>query len=346
MLEGVQTELVRSAASRESPVLVEVWRGPVLESVHRGAVAVATPAGEIVAGWGDSDRVILPRSAIKMVQALPLVESGAADSAGLGTEHLALACASHTGGAVHTGLAARWLAAIGRAEPDLRCGAHPPADAEAHAALIRRGALPNQLHNNCSGKHCGFLTLAGRLGGGPEYVAPDHPVQRAVRDAIAEVSGAEISDFAIDGCSAPNFALPLSVLARAIARFARPQESLPGRRGEAAGRLVGAMAAHPELVAGEGQAVTRLIRGARRRAVVKSGAEGVFTAILPVAGLGIALKIDDGAGRAAAAAMAALLVRFGALERDDPAAALADAPLLNCRGIVHGRLRAVTELFG
>ena len=330
-----------------NPVLVEIWRGPVLESVHRGAVAVAASDGALVEGWGDVERVILPRSAVKMIQALPLIESGAADAAGLSSREIALACASHQGAAMHTTLAARWLDAIGRSEADLRCGAHPPGDAAAREALIRRGASPSQLHNNCSGKHCGFVTVAWHLGAGPEYVDASHPVQQAVRLAVEETGGAAVQGMAIDGCSAPNFAVPLTALATAMARFAHSDKALDGTRRAAARRIIAAMTAHPELVAGEGRAATRLMRAARGRAVVKSGAEGVFTAILPGPGLGIALKIDDGAGRAAEAAMAALLVRYGVLDRRDPViAAFTDVPLRNWRGIAHGRLRVAPALLG
>ena len=330
-----------------NPVLAEVWRGEILDCVHRGTAVVATASGEVVEAWGDPARVVLPRSSCKMIQALPLVESGAADAAGLGAEHLALACASHQGAMVHTGLASRWLAGIGLAEPDLRCGAHQPKDAAARHGLRERHAAPNQFHNNCSGKHCGFLTAIRHLGGGPEYVDLDHPLQQAVRLATEEVAGETVSGFAFDGCSAPNFAVSLNGLAAAMARFATAEASFSGARASAARRLREAMAAHPVLVAGEGRSCTDLIRACAGRAVVKTGAEGVFIAMLPERGLGIALKIDDGNARGSEAAMAALLARFGALEREHPAyAALADAPILNCRGFAHGHLRAADTLLG
>jgi L-asparaginase II len=265
----------------------------------------------------------------------------------LSSEHLALACASHQGAMVHTELASRWLAGIGLAERDLRCGVHQPNDAEARHGLRHRHAAPDQFHNNCSGKHCGFLTANRHLGGGPEYVDPDHPLQQAVRLATEEVTGETVSGFAIDGCSAPNFAVSLKGLATAMARFATAGASFTGARAGAAQRLVAAMAAHPVLVSGEGGATTELIRACAGRAVVKTGAEGVYTAILPRRGLGIALKIDDGNARGSEAAIAALLARHGALERADPIfAALADAPILNCRGFAHGHLRAAETLLG
>ncbi len=323
-----------------NPILAEVIRGPVLECVHRGTAVVCRPNGEIVARWGDPDRRILPRSACKMLQALPLVESGAAEAAGLTDRHLALACASHNGAAVHAGLAGDWLASLGLGESDLRCGPQQPTDADEADRLRTAGERPCQIHNNCSGKHSGMLTLNRHLGGGPEYIDPDHPVQRAIRAAMADLAGEEVTDWAIDGCSAPNFVLSMRGFATAMARYARP-ETLGGARGAAATRLRDAMMAHPVLVAGEGRACTALMRATAGRAAVKTGAEGVFAGILPEAGLGIAIKIDDGASRGSHAAIAALLARFGALERAHPTyGAYADAPLLNRRGIDCGRVRA------
>ena len=327
-----------------NPVLAEVWRGPVLECVHRGTAVVCGPDGTVEAAWGDPDRVILPRSSVKMLQALALVESGAADAAGLARRHLALACASHQGAAIHTDLAQAWLSAIGRGEEDLRCGPQVPDDAAARQSLREAGRRAGQIHNNCSGKHCGFLTLARHLDAGPDYIEPDHPVQRAVRAALEEVSGSETRGHAIDGCSAPNFAMALSAVATAMARFARP-DALGATRGAAARRLVEAMKAHPLLVAGEKRACTAMIREALGGAVVKTGAEGVFVAILPEQGLGVALKIDDGASRGSQAAVAALLARLGALSRDGPAfRAHAEVPLENRRGIDCGQVRAASAL--
>jgi L-asparaginase II len=328
-----------------NPVLAEVWRGEFLECVHRGAAVVATASGEIVEAWGDPARVILPRSSCKIIQALPLIESGAAEAAGLGTRQLALACASHQGMEVHTTLAARWLGGLGMGESDLRCGVHLPKDADTRYSLRRRGVAADQFHNNCSGKHCGFLTVSQHLGGSADYIDPTHPVQQAVRQATEEVTGETVRGFAIDGCSAPNFAISIGGLATAMARFATPEVSFTSTRAAAALRLREAMAAHPELVAGERNHVTELIRTCRGRAVVKGGAEGMYVAMLPEKGLGIALKIDDGAKRGTQAAIAALLARYGALERADPVyGAMADAPILNCRGIAHGHLRAAETL--
>jgi len=334
----------KGAKMGKAAVLAEIWRGGFLESQHLGHAVVVDQRGEVVAAWGDANRIILPRSASKMVQALALVESGAADAAGLGTEQLALACASHNSAAIHTTRVARWLADLGLSDDDLRCGGHMPKDPEAHKALLCSGEAPHQWHNNCSGKHTGFLTLNRHIGGGPEYIDPDHPVQKAVRAAFEEVTGETSPGFAIDGCSAPNFATSLTGMARAMARFAGAGAD-GSVRDTAMVRLREAMALHPQLVAGEGRACTRLMRAMGGRGMVKTGAEAVFVGILPDQGLGIALKVDDGGTRGAEAAITALLTRFGALDADDPRAlAYTDAPLANCRGVTCGELRAAADL--
>lgn len=318
-------------------VMAELWRGDILESVHRGHAVVVDGSGEVVAEWGDPDKIIYPRSSCKMLQALPLLESGAARAAGLRPQHLALACASHQGAPIHTEAVAAWLTAIDRAESDLRCGPQPPADAADRDALRSSGAPVCQLHNNCSGKHAGFLTLGAHLGAGPDYIDPDHPVQAAVRDAFEDMTGETSPGYGIDGCSAPNFATSLRGLGRAMARMAKPTSD---GRGRASAELVAAMLAHPMLVAGKGRACTELM-DAMRSVAVKTGAEGVYVAIAPHQELGIALKIDDGATRASEAAMAAILVKLGLLDGSHPAALRRlNAPAPNRRGINAAFLRS------
>ena len=317
--------------------MVEIWRGNVAESHHRGHAVVCDPTGAIVAAWGDPEAVILPRSSCKMLQALPLVESGAADR--LDSERLALACASHQGAAMHVGRVERWLADLGLDESDLRCGTQVPDDAEERARLRGAGEAPCQLHNNCSGKHAGFLMLNRHLGAGSEYVEIDHPVQRAVRTAFEEMCGEKSPGWGIDGCSAPNFATTVHGLAGAMARMADPRGLGPAREA-AARRLVPAMLAHPLLVAGEGRACSELMPAMQGRAAVKTGADGVFVAILPERGLGVALKIEDGATRASESAIAAILVRLGVLDRAHPAAhRRLDPPILSRRGFPAGAIR-------
>jgi L-asparaginase II len=315
--------------------MAEVWRGGFLECVHLGHAVIADASGGIVRSWGEPELVVLPRSSIKMIQALPLVESGA----DLGTERLALACASHQGAPMHTSRVRAWLADLGLEEADLRCGPQAPADDEDRDRLVREGRRPEQVHNNCSGKHTGFLMLTRHLGGGPEYVDPDHPVQRAVLAAFEDVTGQESPGHAIDGCSAPNLATTLRGLATAMARYASAHDR-SGTRNRAMSRLVDAMIAHPELVAGEGRACTELMRAAPGIAI-KTGAEGVFTAIFPDRRLGVALKIADGATRASEAAMAAILVLLGVLDPAHPAALKRmRAPITSRRGFPAGEVRA------
>jgi L-asparaginase II len=326
------------------PILVELTRGDLVESVHRAAVAICDADGRIVAEWGDTERVVFPRSAVKMIQALPLVESGAAKAYGLSDEHLALACASHSGEAMHTGRVGAWLGVIGAADHDLRCGPHFPYGEPARDAMIRAGETPLHIHNNCSGKHTGFLTVARHFGAPLDaYVDTVHPVQLAVMDAIAGVAGVPVGSWSlgVDGCSAPNFALPLSRWAYAMARIATGK-GLPPMRAQAARALTAAMAAHPELMSGTGRACAHFIRATEGRAIVKTGAEGVFVAILPERGLGVALKVLDGATRASETLMAACLVKLGVLDAQHPTARLyLDAPIRNWEGLTVGSRRAV-----
>jgi len=314
-----------------NPVLVELTRGDLVESVHRGSIAVADAEGRIVFALGDLETPVYPRSSLKPIQALPLIESGAADAFGLSEEEIALACASHSGEPMHTTRVAAWLARIGCVESDLACGAHPSRYEPVAEAMIRAGERPTRIHNNCSGKHAGFLTVARHWDIGTQgYERVDHPVQQAIAKTLSEL--AEVSGelpYGIDGCAAPNFAVPLGAQAKAFAK-------LTASRGT---RIVRAMTAHPELVSGTGRTCAILMRSARGRAAVKTGAEGFFAAILPELGLGIALKIDDGAGRAADAVMAAMLARYGLLGDDEAAQKILRCPLINTRDEVVGERR-------
>jgi len=320
--------------------MVELWRGGLLESRHVGHAVVCRTGGEVVQVWGDPGTVIFPRSSCKMLQALPLIESGAADAAGLTERQVAFSCASHMGAALHRGAAADWLAGLGLGEADLRCGAHEPDDRAERNRLIIAGEAPCQLHNNCSGKHSGFLTLNRHLRAGSEYIEVDHPVQIAAKAAFEEVTGEDSPGWGIDGCSAPNFATSVEGLARAMAAFAGASES-GDTRSRAMHRLTHAMAAYPEMVSGEGGTCTELMRAMGGRVTIKGGAEGVYVAILPEQGLGVALKIVDGSNRGKDAAIAAMLIWLGVLEADHPAALRhLRGPLRNWRGFAAAEVRA------
>jgi L-asparaginase II len=324
--------------------MVELWRGPFLESVHSGHAVICDETGQIVQAWGDPDQVILPRSSSKIIQALPLIESGAADAFGLRVDQLALSCASHQGAAIHSDRVQAWLGDLGLSDGDLRCGLEVPRDHPARDALIKTDGSPCQYHNNCSGKHSGFLTLTKHLGAGADYIELDHPVQRAVKEAHESVTGTDSPGFGIDGCSAPNFATTVHGLARAMAQFASADDTTS--RGRAMTRLVDAMVTFPELVAGETRACTELMRAMGKRAAIKTGAEGVFIAIVPEQKLGVALKISDGTTRAAECVMAAILVKLGVLEANHPATLKRlNAPILNRRNVDTGIMRVVSGLF-
>ena len=319
--------------------MTEIWRGPFLESAHLGHAVVCDDSGQIVESWGDPDLVVLSRSSAKMIQALPLIESGAADAAGLTEAQLSFACASHAGMPIHTNMARDWLKSLEMDQTHLRCGSHYPYDRDTEVAMIEAHEPPCQLYNNCSGKHSGFLTLAKHLGAGPEYIDPDHPVQKAVLEAFERMTGEASPGFGIDGCSAPNFASTLHGMARAMALFAASPS------GSAQARLHEAMRKHPEYVAGNGHACTELMRACNGKAAIKTGAEGFYNAILPEKKLGISLKIVDGTTRASECAIAALLVKYGALEPDHPTTlTVMNAPIRNRRDIQTGWIRPAPPL--
>ncbi len=302
-----------------NPILVEVVRGALVESRHGGALAVVDADGATMLALGDVATPVYPRSAVKPLQALPLVESGAADRYGFGHKELALACASHGGEAAHAALAAAMLARAGLDAGALECGAHWPSHEPASHALARAGEKPSALHNNCSGKHAGFLCTACAAGLDHRgYVAAGHVVQREVKAALESLTGVGLSEDAcgIDGCAIPTFAVPLHRLAHAFARFATGR-GLDLARAGAAARIRAACAAEPYYVAGTGRFCTAIMRHFRERVLVKTGAEGVYCGALPEQGLGIAIKCDDGARRAAEVVMAALIARFLPLDDDE-----------------------------
>lgn len=296
------------------PVAVEVLRGGRVESRHRVALAVADPAGSLVILVGDPAARVFPRSAVKPAQAIPLVETGAADAFGLGAAELALACASHNGEPRHVETVLAWLARLGLEPEALACGAHPPLFGPSAAALRQAGAAPSRAHNNCSGKHAGMLTTALHLGESVAgYERADHPVQRRIRAVLEDLAGEALPEPpTIDGCGIPAWTVSLAGLALLAARFAAPDE-LPRARQAAVRRLAAAMREEPWLVAGTGRACTAIMQAAPH-VLVKTGAEGVFWAALPERGLGLALKVEDGAGRAAEPALIAALRALEAVD--------------------------------
>ena len=338
-----------------NPILVDVLRANAIESAHCGAVAVLDADGGVLASLGDIDRPIFPRSAVKVLQALPLVASGAADRLGLSDDELALACASHNGEAIHAQTAARMLGKAGLDASALECGTHWPYLDTASRALAAHGHEPSALNNNCSGKHAGFLCLACALHGGVDlrqyvrgYVTHQHPVMREVTAALQATTGYDLTNTpqGIDGCSIPTYAVPLRHLARAFARIGSGV-GLNDGHASAAKRLRAAVAKAPFMVAGTGRFDTRVMERLGERVFCKVGAEGVFCAALPERGLGVAIKIDDGNNaRACEVVMAAVIEAFVTL--DDAEAvfmrSLSDLRLSNWNGIEVGRLLATPVL--
>jgi L-asparaginase II len=331
-----------------NPVLVEVVRGPLVESAHRGAVCVADADGATVLALGAVEQPVFPRSAVKALQALPLVETGAAERYGLDDEELAIACGSHGGEPAHVAVVERMLARAGLDAAALECGAHRPSHPASADALLSAGRAASALHNNCSGKHAGFLCLARHMGADHQgYIATAHPVQRAVKAAIEQFAGVSLEQdvCGIDGCSVPTWAVPLAKLAHAFACFGTGQRISPARA-KAAAQLRAACARKPFFVAGTGRFATVVMERLGERAFVKGGAEGVFCGALPDQGLGIAIKCDDGTGRAAELVMAVLLIRLMRLAPDEQAVVdrFAFPRLNNWNGIEVGRLRPTAEL--
>jgi L-asparaginase II len=330
-----------------NPVLVEAVRGALVESVHRGAVCVADADGRHVLAVGKIGLPVFPRSAVKALQALVMMEAGAAERFGLTDEELAIACASHSGEPGHVAAVEGMLARIGLNASALRCGAHAPMHKQP-AQAAARGESFSAVHNNCSGKHAGFLCAACAMGvDAQDYIAPTHPVQLRVKAVLEELGGAPIPDAwrAVDGCSVPTWAMPLGSLARAFARFGSGQGLSP-RRAKAAARLRAACAAKPWFTAGSGRFCTELMTLLGARAYVKTGAEGVQCGALPELGLGIAVKVDDGASRASEVTMATMIARLLALSDRERASLnrFTRPTLRNWNGIEVGELRSSEAL--
>jgi L-asparaginase II len=331
-----------------NPVLVELVRGSVVESQHRGAVAVYDADGAEYFAIGDVTTPVFPRSAVKPFQALPLIESGAADDFGLTAQELAVACASHGGEAEHVALVEKILARVGLDDTALECGAHWPLHQPSRHALACADKAPSALHNNCSGKHAAMLCLARKMGVDQKhYVGADHPVQREVLVALEGTLDAPLRTYAIDGCSIPTYAVPLSGLAHGFARFGTGRHLGP-LRSAAARRLMTSCCENPWHFAGTGRFCTAILGGLRNRAFVKMGAEGVVGAALPELGLGIAVKCDDGGQRAAEVVMAALFRRLLPLSGEEAASLEPHvAPSSrNWNGLLVGNLRPTEALVG
>jgi L-asparaginase II len=318
-----------------NPIIAEVIRGSIVESRHTGAYAFCDASGGVALSAGDIETAVYPRSAVKAFQCLPLIESGAADHFALTDEEIALCCASHDGEPDHVRVARAILAKIGVDEICYQCGAHYPTSRVAAFELVREGKEAQQVHNNCSGKHAGMLALARHLGvDTKDYVSPDHPVQLVIAKAMGEICDIDLSSapMGIDGCSVPTWAMPIKNTAMGFAR-------LPlSKAGE---RIIGSARQNPFMIAGTSRFDTKIMK-AVPRLFIKYGAEGVFCGVIPHAGLGFAMKCDDGAARAIEVSAAGMLAQLDVWtpEEKQSLTSFCSEPIRNWRKIETGELRA------
>lgn len=326
--------------------LAEVTRGGQVESIHFGAVAIVSTHGELLYQAGDPHLLTFTRSTIKPFQALPFLCGGGPAHFGYGSREIALMCASHSGETVHIETVSSMLRKAGCGEHHLQCGCHVPIHYATSNTQPKAGETFNQLHNNCSGKHAGFLAYCKQHGQPVErYLDPAHPLQQAVRRHLADIAGMKETDMpaGTDGCSAPNYALPLSRLAYAYARLA--QGDSDPVYGAFTGQLFHAMTSHPELVSGTGRIDLALMQAGGGDWVAKGGAEGVQVIGIRSAGLGIAIKAADGSARGLQPATISVLRQLGLLPaQENRLESWLHPQLYNLQGLRVGEVRPVVTL--
>jgi len=328
-------------------LLVEVTRNNTVESRHFGAAAVCDYKGNVVESWGDIERLVFPRSALKPMLAIHLVESGASDHYTLNDAELSLACSSHQGEEMHQNLVTSWLNRIGLTEANLACGAVLPEHTDSAHQLLASGQQGCRIHHNCSGKHTGFLTTAQHLNLSLDnYHLLEHPLQQLSLDILSDLADIDLKQYpmGIDGCGLPAPTMPLLKLAHATARFAKPVD-LSESRAQAIYRLHKAIINEPLYIAGHGAVASEVSEVTKGAVLAKTGAEGIITAALPERGLGIAVKIADGSARARSVALMAILDHLGVLsaEEKDKLKAHISPTIVNSRGLVVGDVRSAAS---
>lgn len=329
-----------------NPILAHLIRGDLIENRYRGSYVVVDADDNLIAATGSFRNIIYPRSSLKPIQALAMIESGAADKYGVTDAEIALTCASHSGEIQHVTLVKQWLDRMGLSEADLECGAHAPLDRKSAKALIASGEKPTCFHNTCSGKHAGFLTLALFQGVSlKHYTAFDHPVQTAINDVVAQMTQTDINRApkGIDGCQLPLIGVELMGLARAMATLVDPK-GLSKARQQACNRVVRSMQQHPFFVAGTERFCTDIIEKTNGEVLVKMGADGVFSASVPKRKWGIALKIDDGNLRAAEISLLHLLVRLQIISNTNGFTNYLEFPIHNWNGNIVGKIQSSLSL--
>ncbi|KRE51834.1 asparaginase [Paenibacillus sp. Soil724D2] len=304
---------------KPSDTIVRIFRGSITESIHRVHLAVVNAGGTLLYQAGDPQLLTFARSTAKLIQALPVIESGAADHFGLTDAEISLCCASHNGEAEHVSTAQGILGKLDYHQEHLQCGVHEPYHAPTAQAMRERGESPSTLHNNCSGKHSGMLALSAHLGASPDtYMSIQHPVQQLMLEAVCAMTGVPkpLMQLGIDGCGVPVFGMRIDQLALAFARLGRPDE-LPQARANACQRIVAAVRKYPQFLAGSDRFDTRLIEVTKGRIIGKMGAEGIFAITIPEQGLGFVLKIEDGNVRALYPAVVEALKQLSLLSQSE-----------------------------
>ena len=329
-------------------LLVEVTRNRAVESQHFGAALVCDYKGNVLESWGDIERLVFPRSALKPFLAIQLIESGASDHYALGDAELSLACSSHQGEQIHQVVLRSWLKRLGLTEDSLACGPVLPEHTDSAHQLLASGSHGCRIHHNCSGKHAGFLTTALHLDLSlKNYHQLEHPLQQLSLDILSDLTEMNIKKYpiGIDGCGLPAPTMPLLQLCYAVARFAKPN-ALPESRAKAIYRLHEAIINEPLYIAGHGSVISELNEATKGAVLAKSGAEGIVTAALPEQGLGIAVKIADGSNRARSVALLAILDHMGLLSEEvkQKLDSHLSPTIINSRGLVVGEIRAAEWL--
>ncbi|WP_339253039.1 asparaginase [Sporosarcina sp. FSL W8-0480] len=302
-----------------SELLVTVERGPLVESLHRGDIAIVNARGEVISSIGDIEKVIFARSSMKPLQSIPIIETGAADHFQFDDGDLALACASHNGEKQHTKRAELILSRLDLEVANLKCGTHPPMLQETYEELIKSGGDSTPIHNNCSGKHSGMLTTAKYMNESlDDYYKIEHPVQQRILSVISELTDVLVEDIQIgtDGCGVPVHGIPLRNLALGFARMADPSGLIESRQ-QSIGRVTAAMMNAPEMVGGTSRFCTDFMKHMGRKMFGKSGAEGVYCVGVPKAGIGIAVKIEDGNSRATNAVIMEILSQMNLIDEQE-----------------------------
>lgn len=332
-------------------IIANVVRGNTVESVHTGHICIVDGEGSVVAVFGDPTTVTYVRSAAKAFQFIPCITSGAADAFGFTEEEFALAVASHSGEPRHVAIASSMLAKAGFSESDLQCGAHAPFNEAESKRMIAAGESPTQLHNNCSGKHAAMLAFAKHIDADPaSYLSEENRIQKRIIKCVADFAEIPVESIAIgtDGCAAPNFALPVSAMAKSFINLIRPIKFHESIR-FACSRVVDAMLAYPELIGGSERLDTMLMQAAPGRIISKVGADGVWLCgVLPCdawpTGLGIVLKVADGDDHRARPAVAVdILRKLGVLSERD-LTDISPLPVRNRRGDIVGRVEAAVPI--